>query len=537
MKKRLLISSLVASFLIGCGGNSSSSSSGDSTESGTYEDAPVAGLTYETTSGITGLTDSNGTFKYKAGDKVTFKIGNVVLGSVEGKKVITPYDSGLDEAQKIAYVLQNLDTDGNPTNDVIKLPSKEVLAKYLNGADISDITANIKTIKTNIETNLSKKWEDITETQALKNLQNYVIKKINDNLTKDVLKNGLLGLKNKKLYGVNNNQFSLESFDVDYTNDSYKFVNDETGKIDEIKPIKWDKDIIVEPVDEEGDQNVFKLLKVDVANGLVYIEHNYGVIALSSSKEVINNYKKELESKYLKTQIDPKSIKGKYLYFISDNAMEIEATKLTDNNKLEYEGEENKVYKISLTNKTIDAEIVGRLFDGSKLSNMFEDLGLKDIKFTKGNAYCLSEDNCAIDQDAMKVLYSAVMTINNINAIKKGEAKTPKYSKISDYLKEKDYYNVDTESAYLDYEKNYINGDKVDFNEIETLNGTPWNQEMNLSDLDSAVKILSEYDNGILVEIIHDGFDFKQFLYNNEDDAKAEYDKLLPIYQKYISQN
>jgi major membrane immunogen (membrane-anchored lipoprotein) len=42
MKKRLLISILVALFLIGCGG-SSSSSSGDSIEIGTYEDAPVAG--------------------------------------------------------------------------------------------------------------------------------------------------------------------------------------------------------------------------------------------------------------------------------------------------------------------------------------------------------------------------------------------------------------------------------------------------------------------------------------------------------------
>jgi hypothetical protein len=118
-------------------------------------------------------------------------------------------------------------------------------------------------------------------------------------------------------------------------------------------------------------------------------------------------------------------------------------------------------------------------------------------KFTKGNAYCLSEDNCAIDQDAMKDLYSSIININDINAVKKGEAKAPKYSKLSDYLKEKEYYNVDTESAYLDYEKVHINGDKVDFNEIETFNGTPWNSEDDISEVDSAVKILSEYDNGI----------------------------------------
>jgi hypothetical protein len=250
--------------------------------------------------------------------------------------------------------------------------------------------------------------------------------------------------------------------------------------------------------------------------------------------------------------------------------MEIEATKLTDNkmqyydindfedndmsnknykfnydkdieylddNKLNYDGEDIEVYKTSLVGKNVSASILGDAFDNEIMTNLFKKLGVNYIEFNKGNAFCLGNKICYVDEDAMKVLYSAVMTINNINAIKKGEAKAPKYSKISDYLKEKEYYNVDTESAYLDYEKNYINGDKVDVNEIETLNGTPWNQEMNLSDLDSAVKILSEYDNGILVEIIHDGFDFKQFLYNNEDDAKAEYDKLLPIYQKYININ
>ncbi|MCX7982613.1 MAG: hypothetical protein N2572_06870, partial [Syntrophales bacterium] len=71
-KNRLILFSIFSLFLlafIGCGGGTS----GTGPLRGVFVDAPVAGLDYETTSGIKGKTDANGVFYYDPGDTVTFK--------------------------------------------------------------------------------------------------------------------------------------------------------------------------------------------------------------------------------------------------------------------------------------------------------------------------------------------------------------------------------------------------------------------------------------------------------------------------------
>jgi len=52
-------------------------------EDATIVDGIIEGLYYETTSGFKGYTDENGEFDYYDGDEVTFKIGDLVVGSMD----------------------------------------------------------------------------------------------------------------------------------------------------------------------------------------------------------------------------------------------------------------------------------------------------------------------------------------------------------------------------------------------------------------------------------------------------------------------
>lgn len=73
------IATLFATTLTGCGGGGS----GTSISTGVLSDSYVKGVSYTATpSGKTGTTGFNGEFNYASGDNVTFKIGNVTLGSV-----------------------------------------------------------------------------------------------------------------------------------------------------------------------------------------------------------------------------------------------------------------------------------------------------------------------------------------------------------------------------------------------------------------------------------------------------------------------
>jgi len=77
MKRKIIFSTIALAFLVGCGGGGgSSNNSYSATLKGSFVDSYVKGLKYETSSGISGITDENGTFIYKSGDSVTFKIGN-----------------------------------------------------------------------------------------------------------------------------------------------------------------------------------------------------------------------------------------------------------------------------------------------------------------------------------------------------------------------------------------------------------------------------------------------------------------------------
>jgi hypothetical protein len=109
------------------GGGGSSTSAGDTpvaaaTQTGTFVDSAVAGLSYTTSSGMSGVTDAAGHFTFKEGDTVTFSLAGVALGSTTGAGFITPAHlaNGEDthKFSNLLILLQSLDTDGNPDNGI-----------------------------------------------------------------------------------------------------------------------------------------------------------------------------------------------------------------------------------------------------------------------------------------------------------------------------------------------------------------------------------------------------------------------------------
>ena len=179
----LILSGSLA-FVVGCGGGGSSSSasaSSDTTKTGTFIDAPVANLAYETSSGITGVTDSEGHYRYNPGDSVVFKLGDMILNKpIPASDIVTPVDladNNTTIAINLALIFQNLDTDGNPNDGVIKLPDPKYVKSVVKDINISDdnnVTASLKVIKEKIEKELKVDLPDVNKTEAAKNLEKNV---------------------------------------------------------------------------------------------------------------------------------------------------------------------------------------------------------------------------------------------------------------------------------------------------------------------------------------------------------------------------
>ncbi len=119
MKKLFNLSLLVTASLLTACGNSDAP-----IKQGIFVDAPVEGLSYVTTSGLTGTTNAAGVFNYVAGDSVTFSLGSVKFPSVVAGDLISPLElTGASSANHpgalaIARLLQSVDSDGNPDNGI-----------------------------------------------------------------------------------------------------------------------------------------------------------------------------------------------------------------------------------------------------------------------------------------------------------------------------------------------------------------------------------------------------------------------------------
>ncbi len=116
------LSVLFLAGLVSCGGGGGGSSS--TTYSGQFIDAPTKGLTYSASpSGLTGTTDANGTFRFQAGDVVSFAIptssGAISIGvhtpptPASSSESAIVHVSTMDNANQVAQTLQSLGGTGN----------------------------------------------------------------------------------------------------------------------------------------------------------------------------------------------------------------------------------------------------------------------------------------------------------------------------------------------------------------------------------------------------------------------------------------
>ena len=174
MKKRLFTAILSSAIVLtSCGGgggssttdniptnesNNQSNTSVIGSLSGVFVDAPVAGLEFETTSGVKGITDEEGKFTYNKGDEITFKIGNLILGKTKGADVVTPAsllsslsNNEVEFAQKLqemVALLLSLDDDNTDNiiriNDYVRQKFKEVqqVMEFLN-TDLQNLEIDI----------------------------------------------------------------------------------------------------------------------------------------------------------------------------------------------------------------------------------------------------------------------------------------------------------------------------------------------------------------------------------------------------------
>jgi hypothetical protein len=132
---------IVLALMTSCGGGGGGGGGGGTATSlsGSFVDGPVMGVHFSASpSGITGTTDPNGGFQYKAGDTVTFTLdvgsgGSVMLGTwtaVAAPGGGTAYVQvlSLDNGLTVAQVLQSLNHGSSTAMDVsgLTLPSGDV---------------------------------------------------------------------------------------------------------------------------------------------------------------------------------------------------------------------------------------------------------------------------------------------------------------------------------------------------------------------------------------------------------------------------
>lgn len=131
---RLTLTGAIA-LLTACGGDDGASPA--ATATGTLTDSAIAGVSYTTSSGLSGVTDANGHFRYQPGDTVTFRIGGLTLGAVAASgtaATVTPLQiveaaSGLAASEKqnmvanLLILLQSLDSDGDADNGITVAPA------------------------------------------------------------------------------------------------------------------------------------------------------------------------------------------------------------------------------------------------------------------------------------------------------------------------------------------------------------------------------------------------------------------------------
>lgn len=129
--------------------NDKSASNSDGVFNGIVIDGIIEGMLYQTSSGLSGLTDANGGFQYREGDSVTFSVGGVVIGTATPEDLalgavflqdladVARTDLNSDYVQKMAVFLQSLDSEGL-TEDGLQISQQA-------RDDLAEVSLNLST--------------------------------------------------------------------------------------------------------------------------------------------------------------------------------------------------------------------------------------------------------------------------------------------------------------------------------------------------------------------------------------------------------
>ena len=158
--KKTLLALAVISALSGCGGGSDTALFTQLLPgpvlTGQFGESAVSNVAYITSSGLTGTTNAQGNYSYRAGDTVKFSIGKIVLGQGLASSLVTPIalvsgatDFDNADVVKILQLLQTLDDDSNPANGINIAASVvarlAALTTEKNVRDLTDLTAEVIT--------------------------------------------------------------------------------------------------------------------------------------------------------------------------------------------------------------------------------------------------------------------------------------------------------------------------------------------------------------------------------------------------------
>jgi len=149
--------------LSGCGSDSDTATTAVVVQTGYLYDDQVGGLEYSTAT-QSGVTGTDGSFKYLVGEKVTFKIGNLTIGkATTANSALTLFDiastaqnsdgSPSSEVVAMATLLQSLDSDKDPNNGIsISQATRDAFAKL--STQTLSATSDVKKI-INTDANLT----------------------------------------------------------------------------------------------------------------------------------------------------------------------------------------------------------------------------------------------------------------------------------------------------------------------------------------------------------------------------------------------
>lgn len=205
----------------GGGGGGGGSSATTTTPTGTTQTAVLVddvliGVSYTTSSGLSGKTGSDGSFSFKPGDTVTFKVGNATLGSFTptvGDLVVTISDlagNDVTKTENLAKFLQSLDSDTNASTITISTATANSITTAANVQD--DPTAGGQVTITVTNPDLGA-LTDTTAPTATIVLSDYTLNKGETALVTITFSEAISGLTNADLTVENGSITALSTAD------------------------------------------------------------------------------------------------------------------------------------------------------------------------------------------------------------------------------------------------------------------------------------------------------------------------------------